>query len=122
MRNFTVEVHCKKPDWVNTMVEQNIDKGPSHLTDLVDTFTKPKYRLYIDNDLIVERDFIWSNETFVKEKVDVTVPKGTHQIRIDPIVTTPAGKHPIEFNLGEIKIPAGEITESFKLYVNFEQR
>jgi len=121
MRNFTVEVHCKKPDWVNTMVEQNIDKGTC-LTDLVDTFTKPKYRLYIDNDLIVERDFIWSNETFVKEKVDVTVPKGTHQIRIDPIVTTPAGKHPIEFNLGEIKIPAGEITESFKLYVNFEQR
>ena len=122
MSHLTVEVHCKKPEWVDSMVEQHIDKDSSQLTDLIDTFTKPKYRLYIDNDLIVERDFIWDNETFVKEKVDATVTKGTHQIRIDPIVKTPVGKHPIEFNLGEIQIPAGEITESFKLYVNFEQR
>ena len=57
MSHLTVEVHCKKPEWVDSMVEQNIDKDPSQLTDLIDTFTKPKYRLYIDNDLIVERDF-----------------------------------------------------------------
>lgn len=50
------------------------------------------YRLYVDNDLITERTYIWMNKTpvkpygqFVRENVWVELEPGEHEIRIEAV-------------------------------------
>jgi hypothetical protein len=43
--SITVEVHALQPRWI--YIEQ------------------PKYRLYVNNDLITERTWIWDLNTFI---------------------------------------------------------
>lgn len=62
LRHFSVEVHChwsEKP---------------------------PTYRIYVDNDLITERTFIWpSYKAFVRENIICNLSKGLHKLRIENI-------------------------------------
>jgi len=51
----------------------------------------PRYRVYVDSDLLTERDFIWSgNETYIKENILVTLLPGKHTITVEQI--SPQGK------------------------------
>lgn len=44
----------------------------------------PAYRLYVDNDLLTERSWIWpAYEVYVKENIEVDVDTGPHQVRIE---------------------------------------
>jgi hypothetical protein len=48
----------------------------------------PRYRIYVDQDLITERDFIWpGHEVFVRENIVVNLAPGNHKIRIEQIGT-----------------------------------
>lgn len=42
------------------------------------------YRIYVDNDLITERTFIWTNE-FIKEHMFVSLGVGEHSVRLEPV-------------------------------------
>jgi hypothetical protein len=42
------------------------------------------YRVYVDNDLLTERSWIWpSYETFIREHIVVDVDPGTHTVRLE---------------------------------------
>lgn len=66
-----VEVHCLQPRWVAD--EQS------------------KYRLYFDDELLTERDWIWSQDIYIQENMIVDVSPGLlHTIRIEVIKSNPA--------------------------------
>lgn len=51
----------------------------------------PIYRIYVDDDLLTERTYIWNNEReFVRERVVVCVDTGSHRCRIEKVGTTDA--------------------------------
>lgn len=42
------------------------------------------YRVYVDNDLLTERNWIWSAyDTYIKEHIEVNLEPGNHVIRLD---------------------------------------
>ena len=48
----------------------------------------PRYRVYVDTDLLTERDFIWSGtEQYVREHVIVNLNPGEHTLRVEQINT-----------------------------------
>ncbi len=48
----------------------------------------PRYRVYVDNDLLTERDFIWAgHETYIRENIQVTLNPGLHTVRIEQVNT-----------------------------------
>jgi len=68
--NLKVQVHVLKPSWVN--------------------FEKNKYRLYVNEDMLTERSWIWDIKTFIDENIWVELESNKeHRIKIvsilDPI-------------------------------------
>lgn len=46
----------------------------------------PRYRVYVDNDLLTERDFTWhGHELYVQENIVVNLEAGTHNLRVEHI-------------------------------------
>ena len=46
----------------------------------------PSYRVYVNNDLLTERDFSWpGHEVFIRENIVVDLEPGVHQLRIEQI-------------------------------------
>jgi len=65
--NLTVEVHCLKPSWVNH--ENN------------------KYRIYVNDDLLTERTWIWELNTLINENIWVIIPaNSTNTVRLEQIL------------------------------------
>ena len=49
---------------------------------------EPRYRVYVDNDLLTERDFIWpGHEIFIRENIVVRLEPGAHILRIEQVNT-----------------------------------
>ena len=47
----------------------------------------PTYRVYVDDHLLTERDFIWPSErTYIKEWIEVFLEPGWHELKIELIV------------------------------------
>ena len=50
--------------------------------------TAPRYRVYVDDDLLTERDFDWpGHEVFIREHIIVHLAPGTHCMRVEQIST-----------------------------------
>ena len=65
--NLKVQVHCLRPSWVD--------------------FENNKYRLYVDNDMITERSWIWNTKTLLDENIWVELELDTeHSIKIVPVL------------------------------------
>lgn len=65
--NLKVQVHCLRPSWVN--------------------FENNKYRLYVNNDMITERSWIWDTKTLLDENIWVELELDTeHSIKIVPVL------------------------------------
>ena len=46
----------------------------------------PRYRIYVDNDLLTERDFVWNGTSqFLREHVIVNLNPGPHTLRVEQI-------------------------------------
>ncbi len=44
------------------------------------------YRIYVDDDLLTERTYVWNNNSqFVRENIVVYLDPGEHTIRIEPV-------------------------------------
>jgi hypothetical protein len=49
----------------------------------LDPSIQPSYRLYLDEDLLVERNYIWDNAThFLRERCELRLEPGEHKIAI----------------------------------------
>jgi len=80
---ITVQVHALQPNWIE--------------------HEKPKYRLYVDDDLITERTWIWDMQTYIEEDLRVEVSPGVnHTIRLDLIKDNPM--HLAQFGLQNLRI------------------
>jgi hypothetical protein len=68
--SLQVQIHCLQPNWVG---QEN-----------------SRYRLYVNDDLITERTWIWSINTFIEEEllVDVTEHE-SHIVRLETILDDP---------------------------------
>lgn len=68
--SLRVQVHALKPNWIEH--ENN------------------RYRLYVNDDLITERTWIWNLNTYVEEELLVDVPeKISHTVRLETILDNP---------------------------------
>jgi hypothetical protein len=48
----------------------------------------PRYRVYVDNDLLTERDFTWpAHEIYIKENIEVNLNAGKHTVRVEQVGT-----------------------------------
>jgi len=46
----------------------------------------PRYRVYVDDDLITERTFVWdTKQQYVEETVILEAPSGTHRLRVENV-------------------------------------
>lgn len=46
----------------------------------------PSYRIYVDDDLITERTFIWdTNRNYIEEHVIIDAPVGQHVLKVENI-------------------------------------
>ena len=95
--HVTIQIHVLKPSWVE--------------------YEKNRYRLYIDNDLLTERDWIWNTNTYIEENIWVTLESGkTHTLKLDPILQS---KSVAKFELRSLRINghsiSSQVEESTKL-------
>jgi hypothetical protein len=80
---ITVQIHALQPNWIE--------------------HEKPKYRLYINDDLITERTWIWDMQTYIEEDLRVEVSPGVnHTIRLDLIKDNPMNL--AQFGLQNLRI------------------
>lgn len=74
---ITVEVHCHCPTWV--------------LENLNEEFRKSIYRLYVNDDLLTERLWIWDNSKLIQETIWVALTvDDTHSLSLTPVLKNPA--------------------------------
>jgi hypothetical protein len=49
----------------------------------------PRYRVYVDSDLLTERDFIWlGHDIYIKENIVVHLLPGQHNLRVEQVGTS----------------------------------
>jgi hypothetical protein len=72
--NLKFEVHCQRPTWARFNVDCK--------------YVDSKYRIYVNNDLIVERSWIWDNNIFLKEDVWVIADQ-EYMLELEPVVYIP---------------------------------
>lgn len=45
--------------------------------------TAPIYRVYVDDELLTERTFIWSSlNNYIREHIEVDIERGIHELKI----------------------------------------
>ena len=67
---ITVEVHALQPRWID--IEQ------------------PKYRIYVNDDLMTERTWIWDQQTYIEETLWAELASGiSHTVRVELIKSKP---------------------------------
>lgn len=71
-------------DWTNVTEHKiTVDVYASWST------TSPRYRVYVDRDLLTERDFVWSgSDTYIREHIIVNLQSGTHSLKIEQVGNT----------------------------------
>jgi hypothetical protein len=96
--SVTVQVHVLKPRWIH--YEQN------------------RYRLYVNNYLLTERDWIWNLNTYIEENLWIDIEAGsTVNIRLDPIIAPQISD--AEFVLRNLKVNGVEIPSEDNLELSF---
>lgn len=105
--NLKVEIHVYKPNWV-------IKQGNLAYHD-------SRYRIYINNDLITERNWIWHN-IFLIENIWLQSTELDYKLKLDPIlIKNPAQAVFSIKNLNVINYQA-DMNKINDLQVNFTLR
>ena len=67
---ITVQVHALQPRWID--LEQ------------------PKYRIYVNDDLMTERTWIWDQQTYIEETLWAELASGiSHTVKLEIIKSNP---------------------------------
>jgi len=106
--NLIFEVHCYRPPW--------------GIINPISKFNDSRYRVYVDDDLITERSWIWNNNIFLKESVWIkSVKVCEHIVKIEPVVCIPEQAVFSVLNFAIANVPATS-TKIDDLQVNFTLR
>jgi hypothetical protein len=79
--NLTVDVHCD----INhrALSESSIE----YIIDTVGPAANIAYRLYINDIMLIERQWCWGNNNIVRENILVNLPiNATNKLYIEPII------------------------------------
>lgn len=99
---LTADIHCSFPSWV-------FDK---HNKKFQDT----KYRIYINNELMVERSWIWGNNKFIREELIIEVEPGSIcNLKLEPVVLNIAQAKFDITNLTKNKLPYNSTRSNLEL-------
>ena len=107
--NLNFEVLCQRPIWAT-------------LGSFKEKFSKSRYRVYVNNDLITERDWNWDNSIFLLESVWINSdPNTNYTLRLDPVVYI---SEQANFSINNCKITNSnaDINKIDDLQVNFTLR
>ena len=106
--NLIFEVHCQRPPWgISTPISK---------------FTDSRYRIYVNDDIITERSWVWDNNIFLKESVWIkSINRCDHILKIEPVVCIPEQAVFTIDNFEISNIPATS-TKIDDLQVNFTLR
>jgi len=71
--NLKFEVHCQRPPWARL----NVDRK----------YVDSKYRIYVNNNLIVERSWVWDNNIFLEEDCWISADQDQeYMLELEPVV------------------------------------
>ena len=74
--NLHFEVHCQKPDWILNHPDKK--------------YNLSRYRIYVDDNLLTERNWIWNNNIFLNENIWIRSElNSTHTLKLIPVVYIP---------------------------------
>ncbi len=108
--NLVFDVYGYRPSWVQKR-------------DIVKDFEKDlcnsRYRIYVNNDLIVERNWIWENNIFLRENMWIIAESSELNLKLEPIIYNPIQikfliKNPIVNNI-PIDFNSEQLELSFKV-------
>lgn len=92
--NLSIEIHCNFPSWVKSGYHLG-----NHIGDYP-VFRQPTYRLFVNDDLITERTWIWEDAIYINEDLWVDLSESiTHKLIVQPILKNPAQAKFLAFNL-----------------------
>ena len=81
--SIVVQVHALQPNWI--------------------AHEQPKYRIYVNDDMITERTWAWDINTYIEETLYVGLDYGvTHTIRVELIKSHPM--HRAQIGLQNLRI------------------
>jgi len=86
--NLIFEVHCQRPPWgmINPAAK----------------FNDSRYRIYIDNNLITERSWVWDNNIFLCENMWIHSENNKkYTVKLEPVVCIP---EQAKFRINNLKI------------------
>lgn len=100
--NLIFEVHAYIPNWIH------------RISDVIkkNAYTDIRYRIFVNDDLIVERNWIWDSSIFLKENLWVTGGLPCYNVRLDPQVHIPT----------QIKFALKKINEQHNIDFNADNR
>lgn len=107
--NIKADIHCSKPIWATL--------GAFHKK-----FSDSKYRVYVNDNLITERDWIWDNNILLQENLWIHCePNQDYTFKIIPVVYI---SEQASFNLDNFKITNVDANINIidDLQVNFSLR
>ena len=71
--NINFHVYCTRPGWAIS------NPNPK--------YTDVRYRIYVDDDLITERTWVWGNDIYLHENFYVRFDTAVnHRLRLEPVV------------------------------------
>lgn len=73
--NLVFDVYGYVPKWINDT-----------LLPTKNILNDSKYRIYVDTDLIVERNWVWNNDIFLRENIFFNSTLSEHTVRLEPVV------------------------------------
>ena len=102
---ISVEIHCERPNWAI----------------LTPQYSTSRYRIYVDDNLITERNWNWNNNTFLTEKIWIHgAADKDHILNLYPVIKIPKQA---EFKLNNLLVTnlqakvsqIDDLTVSFKI-------
>ena len=83
--NLAVEVQGQIPNW-----QEVLHRSVTKSSRIPKGYIEPKYRIYINDNLITERSWIWKNNILIDENIWICGEHDTDYIlQLEPIVFLP---------------------------------
>lgn len=71
--NILIDIHCVRPSWALEYHKEQL--------------LPPIYRVYVNEDLITERSWLWDDGKLIREEIWVELDTSTvHKIKLQPVL------------------------------------
>jgi hypothetical protein len=86
--NLIFEVHCQRPQW--------------GIINPISKFNDSRYRVYVNDDLITERSWVWDSNIFLCENMWIYRENNKkYTVKLEPVVCIP---EQAKFRINNLKI------------------